>query len=79
MEGDVCLLEVFLNVTKSIFPAGNCQFIVDEAHSMGIIGPKGARLVSHIGLEKEIKISLHTFGKAVGSAGDMHDHSHFGL
>ena len=73
MDGDVCPLEDLLEVAKEIVPDGCAQFLVDEAHSTGIIGPKGSGLVCELGLEGEIAIRLHTFGKAVASAGGTYD------
>jgi 8-amino-7-oxononanoate synthase len=46
MEGDICPLREMVQVAKEVFPAGSAQFIVDEAHSSGVLGPKGAGLVS---------------------------------
>lgn len=46
MEGDICPLREMVAVAKEVFPAGNAQFIIDEAHSNGVIGPNGAGLVS---------------------------------
>lgn len=46
MEGDICPLVELVAVAKEVFPAGNAQFIIDEAHSNGVIGPNGAGLVS---------------------------------
>ncbi|KAL8841915.1 MAG: hypothetical protein Q9170_000695 [Blastenia crenularia] len=69
MDGDVCPLVKMIGIAKDIFGNGNAQFLVDEAHSTGIIGPKGAGLVCELGLEKEIAIRLHTFGKALASSG----------
>lgn len=69
MDGDVCPLKELVEVAKEIFPGGNAQFLVDEAHSTGVIGPNGAGLVCELGLEKEIAIRLHTFGKALASSG----------
>lgn len=48
MEGDICPLKEFVSLTKELFevPAGNAQFIVDEAHSSGVLDAKGAGLVS---------------------------------
>ncbi len=69
MDGDFCPLEEMIQVAKDMFPAGNCQFVVDEAHSTGTIGPCGRGLVCELGLEDEVAIRLHTFGKAVGSTG----------
>lgn len=72
MEGDVCPLSELIQVAKEIFPKGNAQFIVDEAHSIGILGPNGSGLVCELGLEKEVAIRTHTFSKAFGSMGGKH-------
>ncbi|KAK2828963.1 hypothetical protein FQN49_007231 [Arthroderma sp. PD_2] len=71
MEGDICPLVEFVEITKELFPAGNAQFIVDEAHSSGVLGPKGAGLVQMLGLEKEIAIRVHVCSKALGSTGGV--------
>ena len=68
-DGDVCPLQELIEVAKEICPLGNVQFIVDEAHSTGVIGPKGSGLVSALGLEKQIAVRLHTYGKAMASSG----------
>ncbi|KAK0623890.1 pyridoxal phosphate-dependent transferase [Immersiella caudata] len=69
MDGDVCPLRELVDAAKEIFPAGNAVFVIDEAHSTGVQGPKGAGLVNALGLEKEIAIRMHTFGKALASTG----------
>lgn len=69
MDGDVCPLEEMVTIAKEIFGSGNAQFLVDEAHSTGTVGSKGAGMVCQLGLEKEIAIRLHTFGKALASSG----------
>ncbi|CAA9966683.1 Pyridoxal phosphate-dependent transferase major domain [Pyrenophora teres f. maculata] len=71
MEGDICLLRELVAVAKEVFPAGNAQFIIDEAHSNGIIGPMGAGLVQMLGLEKEIAIRIHMCSKALASTGGV--------
>ena len=68
-DGDVCPLTELLDVAKEVCPLGNVQFIVDEAHATGVVGPKGAGLVCELGLEKDIAVRLHTFGKALASSG----------
>jgi 8-amino-7-oxononanoate synthase len=35
MDGDICPLEELVQVAKELFPLGNAQFIIDEAHSNG--------------------------------------------
>ncbi|KAI1128525.1 8-amino-7-oxononanoate synthase [Nemania abortiva] len=71
MDGDICLLEELLQVAKEEFPLGNAQFIVDEAHSLGVLGDRGRGLVSLLGLEKEIAIRVHVASKALGSVGGL--------
>ncbi|KAK4118951.1 class II aminotransferase/8-amino-7-oxononanoate synthase [Parathielavia appendiculata] len=69
MDGDVCPLRELVAAAKDIFPGGNAVFVIDEAHSTGVLGPRGAGLVNALGLEKEIAIRMHTFGKALASSG----------
>ena len=69
VDGDVCPLQEMVNVAKEVCPKGNAVFIVDEAHATGVLGHKGAGLVNHLGLEKDVAIRLHTSGKALASSG----------
>ncbi|RSL79985.1 hypothetical protein CEP51_006923 [Fusarium floridanum] len=69
MDGDVCPLKEMVDVAKEVFPLGNAQFVVDEAHGTGVVGRQGGGLVQELGLEKEIAIRMHTFGKALASNG----------
>lgn len=69
MDGDLCPLKDLMEAAKEIFPGGNAQFIIDEAHSTGVMGPKGSGLVCALGLEKEVAIRMHTFGKALAASG----------
>lgn len=71
MDGDICPLVELVQVAKELFPLGNAQFIIDEAHSNGVIGPRGAGLVNMLGLEKEIAIRIHMCSKALGSTGGV--------
>ncbi len=47
----------------------NAHIIVDEAHSTGIYGAKGAGLVQSLGLTSQIFCRIHTYGKAMGCHG----------
>ena len=69
MDGDFCPLRELVEVAKELFPTGNAQFVVDEAHSTGVIGESGRGLVCALGLEKEIAVRLHTYGKALAATG----------
>ncbi|KAI0010189.1 5-aminolevulinate synthase [Xylariaceae sp. FL0662B] len=69
VDGDVCPLREMVRVAREVCTNGNVVFIVDEAHATGVVGPKGAGLVNHLGMEKDIAIRLHTCGKALASSG----------
>ncbi|CAH0042178.1 unnamed protein product [Clonostachys rhizophaga] len=56
MDGDVVPLKEMVVIGKEIFPEGVVQFIIDEAHSTGVIGEGGKGLVNELGLEKEIAV-----------------------
>jgi 8-amino-7-oxononanoate synthase len=71
MDGDIAPAEELVKVAKEVLPLGNVQFVIDEAHSTGLIGKRGTGLVCALGLEKDFAIRLHTFGKALGSHGGM--------
>lgn len=43
--------------------------IVDEAHSTGTMGVQGSGMVCSLGLEKQVPIRIHTYGKAMGVHG----------
>lgn len=67
MEGDICPLRELVEAAKKLLE--NAYFIVDEAHSTGVIGPNGSGLVNALGLEKEIAVRVHTCGKALAANG----------
>ncbi|KAL2206904.1 PLP-dependent transferase [Sarocladium strictum] len=69
VDGDICPISDLLEASKEILPSADRIFVIDEAHSSGILGPQGSGLVCELGLEDEITIRLHTFGKAPGCAG----------
>lgn len=69
MDGDVAPLREISRVVKETLPAGNGYLVVDEAHSTGIVGPQGRGMVCELGLESEVAVRLHTFGKALACNG----------
>ncbi|CAJ2508143.1 Uu.00g093290.m01.CDS01 [Anthostomella pinea] len=69
MDGDVSPLRELVEVAKEIFPEGNAQFFVDEAHTTGVFGKQGRGYVDELGLHNEIAIRMHTFGKAMACTG----------
>jgi 8-amino-7-oxononanoate synthase len=69
MDGDVAPLQDIVRDVKEQLPLGNAVFVIDEAHSTGLVGPQGSGLVSHLGLQNDFSIRVHTFGKAHGASG----------
>jgi 8-amino-7-oxononanoate synthase len=47
----------------------NCLLVVDEAHSLGVMGNNGEGLLTGLGLQNKIFASVVTFGKAMGVHG----------
>ncbi|HEX3378131.1 MAG TPA: aminotransferase class I/II-fold pyridoxal phosphate-dependent enzyme, partial [Candidatus Acidoferrales bacterium] len=45
------------------------ELIVDEAHAIGVRGPRGSGCVAEARLSARVLASVHTCGKALGSAG----------
>jgi 8-amino-7-oxononanoate synthase len=60
MDGDFPPVHQILSAGKELFPLGNVVFYVDEAHSNGIMGPKGSGYICHHGLEDEFAIRVHS-------------------
>lgn len=71
MDGDIAPLKEILSVIHKTLPRGNGHLIVDEAHSNGVLGHHGRGLVCELGLEGEVAVRLHTFGKALACNGGM--------
>jgi len=70
MDGDVCPLQELVEAAHKVSEGhGNIQFVVDEAHSIGVVGPKGAGLVCELGLQKDIAVVVHSYGKAIAATG----------
>lgn len=62
-------LKELVQTAQDIFPGGNAQFIMDEAHSMGVVGERELEFVEALGLDSEIAIKTRAFSKAFGSIG----------
>ena len=66
MEGSVVCLPDVLRIKKKY----KCYVYLDEAHSVGAMGPRGRGIVDYFGIDpKEIDILMGTFTKSFGSAG----------
>lgn len=71
MDGDVAPIRDFIQVVDDLLPHQNGYFMVDEAHSTGVFGPRGAGVVQELGVQDRMFIRVHTFGKALASHGGM--------
>lgn len=65
MDGD----ESPLAAICSLAATHGALVYVDEAHSLGIMGPKGRGLTAKLGLDEQVAVRVGTFGKAFGTAG----------
>ncbi len=65
MDGDKAPLKEIIQIAKQY----KACIIVDEAHSTGICGAYGEGFVLAEGLQDEVDIRIHTFGKAMGIHG----------
>ena len=65
MDGDLSPLNKIVSLKQEY----GALLLVDEAHALGIRGPKGMGLTEELGLEKEVDLQLGTLGKAAGGAG----------
>jgi len=65
MDGDIAPIAEFHEIAKAF----DAMLIVDEAHATGVLGNRGAGLVSETLSRDASVISMHTCGKALGAAG----------
>ncbi len=65
MLGDVAPLAEIVEVTKR----HGCSLMVDEAHSLGVLGATGRGLAEETGTASEVDFIVGTFSKSLGSVG----------
>jgi 8-amino-7-oxononanoate synthase len=65
MSGDIVDLPPMVRAAKEFGAA----LYVDEAHSLGVVGPEGRGVVHHFGLNNDVEIVMGTFSKSLGSMG----------
>lgn len=65
MDGDECPLPQIIALAEKY----DATLILDEAHSTGVAGPKGAGLAVKHNLHEKIDIRIYTFGKGMGVHG----------
>lgn len=66
MDGDIAPVE---NLAR-ICHAHDAMLMVDDAHGLGVLGPRGGGILDHLGLDsKAVPVLMGTFGKALGAFG----------
>jgi len=65
MEGDIVNLPQIVKLAKKY----NATIMVDDAHSLGVIGFNGSGTASHFGLTDSVDLIMGTFSKSFASLG----------
>jgi 8-amino-7-oxononanoate synthase len=65
MEGDIAKLPEIVNLAKKY----NASVMVDDAHSLGVLGDLGRGTADHFGLTNDVDLIMGTFSKSLGSVG----------
>src|ERR1700743_2713517 len=65
MEGDIAKLPEIVKISEEF----GANIMVDDAHSLGVIGHNGAGTASHYGLTDSVDMIMGTFSKSFASLG----------
>lgn len=65
MEGDIINLPEVVRLAEKY----KASVMVDDAHSIGVIGKNGAGTASHFGLTEKVDLTMGTFSKSLASLG----------
>ena len=65
MDGDIAPLRDIVNLKEEF----GAVLMLDEAHSVGVLGHGGRGLADQLGLSNRIDVHMGTLGKALGSSG----------
>lgn len=65
MEGDIADVPALLRIARQYGAA----LAVDDAHSLGVLGPNGEGTGAHFGVQSEIDLVAGTFSKSLASVG----------
>lgn len=65
MEGDIAKLPEIVALAEKY----NATVMVDDAHSIGVLGEKGSGTASHFGLTDKVDLIMGTFSKSLASLG----------
>lgn len=65
MEGDIAKLPQIVALAEEF----KADVMVDDAHSIGVLGPNGDGTAAHFGLKDRVTLTGGTFSKSLGSVG----------
>lgn len=65
MEGDIVNLPEIVRLAEKY----DASIMVDDAHSIGVLGKNGAGTASHFGLSDKVDLTMGTFSKSLASLG----------
>ena len=65
MEGDIVKLPEVVELVRKY----DASIMVDDAHSLGVLGKNGSGTASHFGLTNEVDLIMGTFSKSFASLG----------
>ena len=65
MEGDVAKLDEIVALAHKY----HARVMVDDAHSLGVLGPIGNGTSAHFGITEDVDLIMGTFSKSFGSLG----------
>lgn len=65
MEGDIVKLPEVVALAEKY----NAEIMIDDAHSLGVIGQNGSGTASHFGLTDKVDLIMGTFSKSFASLG----------
>ena len=65
MDGDIAPLPEMIKVCKQY----GARLMVDDAHSMGVLGPQGNGTAAHFGVTEDVDLIMSTFSKSFASLG----------
>lgn len=65
MSGEIAPLPEIVEICKKY----GARIMVDDAHSIGVLGPNGRGTAAHFGVEDEVDVIMGTFSKSFASVG----------
>jgi len=65
MEGDIAKLPELVELAEEF----DAEVMVDDAHSIGVLGPNGEGTAAHFGLQDKVAMTMGTFSKSLASLG----------